>query len=159
MCVCCLLCFLPSRLACWRGGLVGGGGGFAPSRWLAPAVFPLPAARWVALLAGGVPSVAYVGFSSSSLAWLLAARLPLAFPRGLFLSLCLCFYYTIVLWQIEAFFRVFLVLLSPRCTRSGASPVSFGDDGTYVPCFASLARTQVCLLFATLTPTHHPKSN
>ena len=44
---------------CW---FVGGGVGFAPSRWLAPAVFPLPAARWVALLAGGVPSVALWGF-------------------------------------------------------------------------------------------------
>ncbi len=82
----------------WRGLLV----------CLAPAVFPLPAARWVALLAGGVPSVAYVGryaslnsiqavrrppafrrFSCSSLARLLVAkRRPLAFPRGLFLSLC-----------------------------------------------------------------------
>ena len=89
--------FSPSvASACWsvgRGGRLrcwwfGGGGGFAPLRWLAPAVFPLPAARWVAPLAGGVPSVAYVGFSSSSLARLLAARLPLAFPRGLFLSLC-----------------------------------------------------------------------
>ncbi len=45
-----------------------------------------------------------VGFSCSSLARLLAARLPLAFPRGLFLSLCLCFYYTINKWENKTFF-------------------------------------------------------
>ena len=66
---------------------LGSGVGFAPPRWLAPAVFPVPA-RWVALLAAVFPKLAYVGFSCSALARLLAARLPLAFPRGLFLSLC-----------------------------------------------------------------------
>ena len=40
---------------------------------LAPAVFPLPAARWVAPLAGGVPSVAVVGCRLPCLAWVLVA--------------------------------------------------------------------------------------
>jgi hypothetical protein len=39
--------------------LVGSGGGFAPPRWLAPAVFPVPA-RWVAPLAVGVPKARFL---------------------------------------------------------------------------------------------------
>jgi hypothetical protein len=39
--------------------LVGSGVGFAPPRWLAPAVFPVPA-RWVAPLAVGVPKARFL---------------------------------------------------------------------------------------------------
>ena len=78
----------PSGWSVGRGGRRGRG--VCPYKGGLPLLF-VPCLLLVGLrpLAGGVPSVAYVGFSSSSLAWLLVAPgRPLAFPRGLFLSLC-----------------------------------------------------------------------
>lgn len=84
-----VLCPLPSRL------VVGLGFGCAVRAWGLPLLGGLPLLFFpcLALLVSapgcGVPSVAYVGFSCSSLARLLVAPgRPLAFPRGLFLSLC-----------------------------------------------------------------------
>jgi hypothetical protein len=69
-------------------GLVGRfGRGVCPSSVACPCCFSRSCSLGCA--PGGWCSLGCsMGFSCSSLARLLAARLPLAFPRGLFLSLC-----------------------------------------------------------------------
>ncbi|MDJ0589863.1 MAG: hypothetical protein QNJ72_07685 [Pleurocapsa sp. MO_226.B13] len=79
----------------WSVRVVVCAAGLSAGAWGLPLLGSLPLLFFpcLALLVSapgcGVPSVAYVGFLCSSLARLLVAkRRPLAFPRGLFLSLC-----------------------------------------------------------------------
>lgn len=130
------------RLVCCWGGVVGGGVGFGAVFSSALPLLFVPCLLLVGLrpLAGGVPSVALWGFCVPRLlgCWLPGCLSP-------FLAVCFFpFVYVFIIpynCGIINFFWVFFGLVC-RCASVAALP---------------LREPRVIYLFATLTPTHHPK--